>query len=63
MATFNYSDSLKYEVEKDYINNYSKIPLDSGVSSVVPESETTKKTEQGGRFSTFVKSRIALRVS
>ena len=62
MATFNYTDSLKYEVEKDYINNYSKIPLDFGISSAVSESETSKKTEQGGRFS-ILKSRISLRVS
>ena len=56
MATFNYTDSLKYEVEKDYINNYSKIPLDFGISSAVSESE------QGGRFS-ILKSRLSLRVS
>ena len=62
MATFSYSESLKYEVEKDYINNYSKIPLDSGAPAASPSAAVKKTAEPGGRFSSF-RSRLSTKVS
>ena len=54
MTTFDYSESLKYEVEKDYINNYGKIPLDHAQSSDSNKSEKAPLEE--GRFSKMKKS-------
>lgn len=52
MATFPYSDSLKYEVEKDYINNYSKIPLEAGAAA--SKKDSSDKTEEApSRFPRF----------
>ena len=53
MVTFPYCDSLKYEVEKDYINNYGRIQLDSGLS-IGSEIESAKKqSHTSARFPIF----------
>mmetsp|Transcript_13311 Transcript_13311/g.21802 ORF Transcript_13311/g.21802 Transcript_13311/m.21802 type:complete len:1154 (-) Transcript_13311:142-3603(-) len=59
MDSFLYSDSLKYEIEKDYINNYGQIPLDTGVS-IASENDARKKRAEPPvrfpRFASFVKN-------
>lgn len=55
MSTFEYCSSLKYEVEKDYINNYGKIPLDSD-DFECSTSDGKQRVETGGRFASITKS-------
>ena len=56
MSTFPYSESLKYEIEEDFVNNYSKIPLGRDVSVEVPGAATRVAAEPGSRFTNFRKS-------
>jgi hypothetical protein len=52
MPTFKYSESLTYEVEKDYLNNYSDIPL-GGDPNAGAESDALKAEKVTERFPIF----------
>lgn len=62
ITSFNYSDSLKYEIEKDYINNYGNIPLESKAAVDLSQSGGKTDVQVGGRLATL-RQRFSVKVS